>query len=64
MEKAQNCYHLENDKEKAKDYYENNKERLQERVRNKFSNEEKVMKREYGRNRNRKMLKEKKKVLF
>ena len=50
LEKAQNCYHHENDKEKAKDHYENNKERLQERVRNKFSNEEKVMKREYGRN--------------
>ena len=38
----------------AKEYYENNKERLQEQDRNKYRelyNEEKNIKREYGRNR-------------
>ena len=51
---AQNCYYQRGGKEKAKEYYENNKERLQEQALLKYgelSNEEKNIKREYGRNR-------------
>ena len=51
---AQNCYYQWGGKEKAKEYYENNKERLQEQALHKYgelSNEEKNIKREYGRNR-------------
>ena len=51
---AQNCYYQRGGKEKAKEYYENNKERLQEQALHKYgelSNEEKNIKREYGRNR-------------
>ena len=39
---------------KAKDYYKNNKEKLREQARNKYRNlpeEEKIKKREYGKNR-------------
>ena len=49
---------------RAKDYYENHKERLREQVRNKYKNlseEEKNNKREYGKNRYCNMSKEKKK---
>ena len=38
---------------KAKDYYENHKEKLREQARNKYKNlpeEEKIKKREYGKN--------------
>ena len=51
---AQNCYYQRGGKEKAKEYYENNKERLQEQALHKYgelSNEEKNIKREDGRNR-------------
>ena len=51
---AQNCYYQRGGKEKAKEYYENNKERLQEQALHRYgelSNEEKNIKREYGRNR-------------
>ena len=46
----------------AKDYYKNNKERLREKARNKFtslSKEEKNKKREYGKNRYHNMSEEK-----
>ena len=49
-----------------KEYYENNKERLKEKVRNKYrelSNEEKNIKREYGRNRYQNMSREDKQRL-
>ena len=49
---------------RAKDYYENDKERLREQARNKYRNlseEEKNKKREYGRNRYRNMSEEKNK---
>ena len=49
---------------RAKDYYENDKERLREQARNKYwnlSEEEKEKKREYGKNRYRNMSEEKKK---
>ena len=38
---------------KAKDYYENNKEKIREQARSKYRNlhEEKIKKREYGKNR-------------
>ena len=39
---------------RAKDYYENDKERLKEQAKNKYRNlseEEKILKREYGKNR-------------
>ena len=39
---------------RAKDYHENDKERLKEQVKNKYKNlskEEKIKKREYGKNR-------------
>ena len=45
----------------AKDYYENDKERLREQARDKYRNlseEEKNKKKEYGRKRNRNMSKE------
>ena len=46
---------------RAKDYYENDKERLRDQARDKYTNvseEEKNKKREYERNRYRNMLKE------
>ena len=49
---------------RAKDYYENDKERLREQPRDKYRNlseEEKNKKREYGKNRYRNMSEEKKK---
>ena len=51
---------------RAKDYYENDKERLRERARNKcriLSEEDKEKKREYGKNRYRNMSEEKKQKL-
>ena len=49
---------------RAKDYYENDKERLREQAEyRKLSEEEKNKKREYGRNRYRHMSKEKKQKL-
>ena len=48
---------------RAKDYYENDKERLREQARDKYRNlseEEKNKKREYGKNRYRNMPEEKK----
>ena len=50
---------------RAKDYYENDKERLREQARDKYRNlsEEKNKKREYGKNRYRNMLEEKKQRL-
>ena len=51
---------------KAKDYYENNKERLREQARDKYrklSEEEKNKKREYGKKRYHNMSKEKKQRL-
>ena len=50
----------------AKDYYENDKERLREQARDKYRNlseEEKIKKREYGKNRYLNMSEEKKKRL-
>ena len=50
----------------AKDYYENDKERLREQARDKYRNlseEEKNKKREYGKNRYRNMSEEKKQRL-
>ena len=52
LERVRNRYHDEIGKEQAKKY-ENNKGRLQEQAQNKYrglSNEEKDIKREYGRN--------------
>ena len=52
LERVRNRYHHEIGKEQAKKY-ENNKGRLQEQAQNKYrglSNEEKDIKREYGRN--------------
>ena len=51
---------------RAKDYYENDKERLRKEVRDKYRNlseEEENKKREYGKNRYRNMSEEKKKGL-
>ena len=51
---------------RAKDYYENDKERLREQARDKYRNlsqEEKIKKREYGKNRYLNMSKVKKKRL-
>ena len=51
---------------RAKDYYENDKERLREQARNKcrnLSEEDKNKKREYGKNRYRNMSEEKKQKL-
>ena len=51
---------------RAKDYYENDKERLREQARDKYRNiskEEKNKKREYGKNRQHNMPKEKKERL-
>ena len=51
---------------RAKDYYEDDKERLREQARDKYSNlseEEKNKKREYGKNRYHNMYEEKKKRL-
>ena len=51
---------------RAKDYYENNREVLREKAKNKYrelSEEEKNMKREYGRNRYKYMPEEKKQNL-
>ena len=51
---------------RAKDYYENDKERLREQVRDKYRNlseEEKNKKREYGKNRYHNMSEEKKQRL-
>ena len=48
---------------KAKDYYENNKERLREHTKDKYRNlseEEKKQKREHGKDRHHNMFKEKK----
>ena len=48
---------------KAKDYYENDKERLRKQAREKYRNlfeEEKIKKREYGKNRYHNMSEEKK----
>ena len=45
---------------KAKDYYENHKQKLREQARNKYRSlpeEEKIKKREYGRNKYHNMLK-------
>ena len=50
----------------AKDYYENDKERLREQARNKYKNlseEEKIKKREYGKNRYHSISEEKKQKL-
>ena len=58
QEQARNRYHQEGGKEKAKEYYKNNKERLQEQARNKYggiSNEERDIKRGYVRMRYRNM---------
>ena len=52
--------------DRAKDYYENDKERLREQARDKYRNlseEEKNKKREYGKNRYRNMSEEKKQRL-
>ena len=50
---------------RAKDYYENDKERLREQTRDKYRNlsEEEKNKREYGKNRYRNMSQEKKQRL-
>ena len=51
---------------KAKDYYQNDKERLREQARNKYRNlseEDKEKKREYGKNRYRNISEEKKQEL-
>ena len=50
---------------RAKDYYENDKERLREQARDKYRNlsEEKIKKRKYGKNRYLNMSEEKKKRL-
>ena len=51
---------------RAKDYYENDEERLREQARDKYRNlseEEKNKKREYGKNRYHNMLEEKKQKL-
>ena len=51
---------------RAKDYYENNKQRLREQARNKYRNlseEDKKKKREYGKNRYHNMSEEKKQKL-
>ena len=51
---------------RAKDYYENDKERLRYQARDKYRNlteEEKTKKREYGRNKYRNMSEEKKQTL-
>ena len=50
---------------RAKDYYENDKERLREQARDKYRNvsEEKNKKIKYGKNRYRNMSEEKKKIL-
>ena len=51
---------------RAKDYYENDKERLREQARNKYRNlseEDKNKKREYGKNRYHNMSEEKKQEL-
>ena len=51
---------------RAKDYYENDKERLREEAKDKYRNlseEEKIKKREYGKNRYHNMPKEKKQKL-
>ena len=52
---------------RAKDYYENDKERLREQARNKYRNlskeEEEEEKKEYGKNRYRNMSEEKKQRL-
>ena len=50
---------------RAKDYFDNDKERLREQVRDKYRNffeEEKNKKREYGKNRYRNMFEEKKRL--
>ena len=50
---------------RVKDYYENDKERLRERARDKYRNlseEEKIKKREYGKNRYLDMSEEKKRM--
>ena len=54
QELAQNRYHEQVGKEKEKQYYKSNKVRLQEQAPNKckeLSDDEKDIKREYGRNR-------------
>ena len=51
---------------KAKDYYENNKEKLREQARNRYRNlpeEENIKKREYEKNRYHNMPEEKKAIL-
>ena len=51
---------------RAKDYNENNKERLREQTRDNYRNlseEEKIKKREYGKNRYQNMSEEKKQIL-
>ena len=68
-ESADLTYHLRNRDvilNRAKDYYENDKERLREQARDKYRNlsgEEKKNKREYGKNRYHNMSEEKKKKL-
>ena len=68
-ESADLTYHLRNRDvilNRAKDYYENDKERLREQARDKYRNlseEEKNKKREYGRNRYRNKSVEKKQIL-
>ena len=56
-------YQRNRDGNRAKDYYENDKERLREQARDKYRNlskEEKNERREYGKNRYRNMSEEKK----
>ena len=66
LKQARNCYH-DSGKEKTKAYYENDKERLRKQARNKVRelyNKEKDLKREYGWNGYRNMLREEKEKLF
>ena len=64
IESAEKTYCQRNKRiilKRAKDYYENDKERLREQARDKYRNlseEEKNKKKEYGRKRNRNMSKE------
>ena len=58
QKQAQNLYHQKVGNVKPKEYYENNKEKLQEQTRYKhreLSNEEKKKKMQYGRNQYRSM---------
>ena len=58
LEKAHKKYRKEGGKERAKDYYQRNKETIKKKTRNKYkylSKEEKDKKREYSRNRYHKL---------